>query len=255
MLFDATSKDVMDWLGQRGAISLANIVSLATSEADLLAADNIPSEALEVLQSTLEILLTELPHPSADLSGDLAVKFCKLYSKVDNAWGTIWLKYQLRPIHERLLGTNSVYSSAWSRMHGSADSRQWGAGAAFETRRYVPSDGTDAISENPGVVPNQIDVQPAGDPEPSDDVSLLSHASVVSLFQPQTSRTELSATAPIEDVEMEPIPSAPSEQAEGETAVASQEPVLESSARIHRVPGEELEDMVEMTAMPDDGRP
>ena len=57
-LFDATSKDVMDWLGQRGAISLANIVSLATSEADLLAADNIPSEALDVLQKTLEILLT-----------------------------------------------------------------------------------------------------------------------------------------------------------------------------------------------------
>ncbi len=99
-LFDATSKDVIDWLGQRGAINLANIVSLVTSEAELLVTDNIPSEALDVLQRTLEILVTELPHTSADLSGDLALKFCKLYSKVDNAWGTIWLKYQLRPIHD-----------------------------------------------------------------------------------------------------------------------------------------------------------
>jgi hypothetical protein len=106
-LLDATSKDVVDWLGQRGTINLANIVSLATSEADLLVAHSIPSEALDVLQKTFEILVRELPHPSADLPGDLAVKFCKLYSKVDNAWGTIWLKYQLRPIHERLLGTNS----------------------------------------------------------------------------------------------------------------------------------------------------
>lgn len=242
-LFDATSKDVMDWIGQRGAIDLANIVSLATSEADLLAADSIPSEALDVLQRTLEILLTKLPHPSVDLSDDLAVKFCKLYSRVDNAWGTIWLRYQLRPIHERLLGMNSAYSSAWSQIHGSAALRQWGAGVAFETGRYVLSDGTVAISENPGVVSNQIDIQPAGYPEPSDDVSLLSHASVASLFGPQTSRMGLSAIMPIEDVEMELIPLAASEQAEGETTAASPEQV------------QELEDVVEMTAIPGNGRP
>ena len=251
-LFDATSKDVMDWLGQRGVISLANIVSLATSEADFLASDNVPSEALDILQKTLEILVTELPHPSADLSGDLAVKFCKLYSKVANTWVTVWLKYKLRPIHERLLGTNSVYSSAWSQMHGSADSHQRGAGAVFETGRYLPSGGTDAISENRRVVSNQIDtIQPADCPEPLDDVSLLSHASVVSLFQPPTSRMELSATAPIEDVEMESILLAPSELAAGEVAATSLEPVLESPARIRRVPGEELEDVVEMTAISD----
>ena len=256
-LFDATSKDVMDWLGQRGSISLANIVSLATSEPDLLAAGNIPSEALDVLQKTLEILLTELPHPSADLSGNLAVKFCKLYSKVDNAWGTIWLKYHLRPIHERLLETNSVYSLAWSQIHGSADSRQWGgAGAAFETGRYVPSGGTDALSENQGVASNQIDVQPASYPESLDDVSLLNRASVVSLFGPQTGQMELSATAPIDDIEIEPIPLNPGEQADGETAAVSPpEPVLETSARIDRVSGEELEDVVETTVMPDNGRP
>ena len=244
--FDATSKDVMDWLGQRGAISLANILSLATSEADLIATDNVPSEAPDVLQKTLEILVKELPHPGPDLSGDLAVKFCKLYSKIDNAWGTIWLKYQLRPIHERLLGTNSVYSSAWSQMLGSAESHQLGAAAAFETRCYVPSDGTDAISENRRALSNQIDIQPASCLDPSDDVSFLSHASVVSLFQPQTSRMELSAFVPIEDREIEPIPLAQGEQAEGETAVASLEPVIESS-------GEELEDMVEMTAILDSG--
>ena len=139
-------------------------------------------------------------------------------------------------------------------MLGSADSRQWGAGAAFETGRYVPSDGTDTISENGGVVSNQIDIQPADCPEPSNDVSLLSHASIVSLFQPQTSRMDLCATVPIEHVEMEPIPLTPGEQEGGETAATSQEPVLESSAGIRRESGEELEDMVEMTAIPDNGR-
>jgi hypothetical protein len=253
-ILDATSKEVIDWIGQRGAISLANLVSLATSEAELLVTGGIPSEALDVLQRTLEILIEELPHASADVSGDLAVKFCKLYSKIDSAWGTIWLKYQLRPIHERLLGTNSVYSSAWSQMQGSGDSHQRRAGAALWTGHYVASDVTDAASENRRVVSNQIDIQPAFHPEPSDDVSLLSHASVVSLFQPPTVRTAESETVPLEDSETEPIPLASYEQAEAETA-AIPESLLESSTIMHRGSREALEDLVETTAVPDNGRP
>ena len=67
-------------------------------------------------------------------------------------------------------------------MHGSGDSRQLGADAAFETGRYVPSDGTGAISENPGVVlKSNRHHSPTGVPDGhSDDVSLLSRASVVS---------------------------------------------------------------------------
>ena len=253
-LLDATSTDVIDWIGQRGAISLANLVSLATSEAELLVIGGIPSEALDVLQRTLEILIEELPHVAADVSGDLAVRFCKLYSKIDSAWGTIWLKYQLRPIHERLLGTNSIYSSAWSQMQGSGDSHQRGAVTAPWTGHYVASDVTDAASENRRVVFNQIDIQSTWHPEPSDDVSLLSHASVVSVFQPPTVRTAGSATVPLEDSETEPIPLASHEQAEAGTA-AIPESLLESSTIIHRGSREALEDLVETTAVPDNGRP
>ena len=252
-LLDATSKDVTDWLGQKGAISLANIVSLATSEAELLVTDSIPTEAMDVLQKTLEILIKELPHPSAHVSGDLAVKFCKLYSKIDNAWGTIWLKYQLRPIHERLLGTNSVYSSAWSHMQGSGDSHPQAAAVDPWTGHYVASDLTDTASENRRMVSNQIDIQPAGLPEPSDDVSVLSHASVVSLFQPPTIRTAGSTAVPLEDSETEPIPLASHEQAEAETATTFPDSLLEPSTGIHYGSREALEDPIEMTAVPDDG--
>ena len=254
-LLDATSKDVIDWLGQRGAISLANIISLATSEAELLVTDSIPSEALDVLQTTLEILIRALPHPSADVSDDLAVKFCKLYSKIDNAWGTIWLKYQLRPIHERLLGLNSVYSSAWSQIQGSGDSHPQGATAPPWTGHYVASDVTDIASENRRMVSNQIDIQPAGLPGPSDDVSVvLSRASVVSLFQPPTFRMAGSAAVPLEDSETDPIPLASHEQAEAETAATFPEPLLESSSGTYHGSREALEDLVEMTAVPDNGR-
>ena len=252
-LLDATSKDVIEWLEQRGTISLANIVSLVTSDAELLVAGNVPSEALDVLQKTIDVLVTELPHPSADLSGDLAVKFCQLYSKVDNAWGTIWLKYQLRPIHERLLGTNSVYSSAWSQMQGSRDSHQWGEDADLWTGHYVASDVTDVVSENRRVVSDQIDIQPAGGQEPSDDDSLSIDASVVSLFQPPTIRTAGSAVVSLEDPETEPIPLASHEQAETETATFV-EPPPESSTRIHHGSREALGSRAETTAVPDDGR-
>jgi hypothetical protein len=253
-LLDATSKDVIDWLEQRGTITLANIVSLITSEAELLVAGNIPSEALDVLQKTIDILVLELPYPSADLSGDLAVKFCQLYSKVDDAWGTIWLKYQLRPIHERLLGTNSVYSSAWSQMHGPRDSHQWGEDADLWTGHYVASDVTDVASENRRVVSNQIDIQPTGLPEPSDDDSLSINASIVSLFQPPTIRTAVSAVVPLEDPETEPIPLASHEQADTETTIFV-EPPLESLTRIHHRSGEALAGLVETTAVPDHERP
>jgi len=188
-LLEKTSGDVIKWLGQRGCIGLANIVSLASSEAELLVADKVPSEALDILQKALEILVKELPHLSADLSDDLAVEFCKLYSKVDNGWSTIWLKYKLRPIHERLLGTNSVYSSAWSQMRIADSSHQWAAGAAPLTGNYVPSHATALVSANWRPPSDEIGIIPEGGQSLSDDTTSMDYASVVSLFQPSTSGT------------------------------------------------------------------
>ncbi len=56
---------------------------------------------------------------------------------------------------------------------------------------------------------------------------------------------------PIEDSEMEPLPLTPGEQAEGEAVTASLVPFLEPSTEVHRGSGEALEDMIEITAIPD----
>lgn len=150
-LLDTTSKNVMDWLEQNGALGLASIVSLVMDEAELLISDKVPSEALDVFQRTISILVKDLPYSSTALSDDLALQFCKLFSKVDIAWGTIWLKYQLRPIHEHLLDTHSVYSSAWSQVQADVRLHQWGTDSwedpALGFRHYARSDETCDMSE------------------------------------------------------------------------------------------------------------
>jgi hypothetical protein len=206
---------VIDWLGQKGTINIANIISLIASETELLVADKVPSEALGVLQKTLEILVEGFPHPSTDLSDDLVVKFCKLYWKVDNAWSTIWLKYQLRPIHERLLGANSVYSSAWSQIR-SSDGSPRSTTRATSLTGNLPSDIL--RSENPHLLSNEIGVIPTGDQPQSDgnDVTSVDCASGASLFQPPTNRSATSAVLPLEDPEMELMPVAADGEAESE---------------------------------------
>ena len=250
-LLENASVDVIKWLGQKGAIGLANVVTLASSEAELLFADKIPSEALDILQKTLEILVRELPHLNADISDNLAVQFCKLYSKVDNVWGTIWLKYKLRPIHERLLGTNSVYSSAWSQMRIADGSHQWVAGAAPLTGNYVLSNATALVSTNRRTPSNEIGIIPEGGQSLSDDTNSMDYASVVSLFQPSTNQTTSSGVLPLVDPEMEPIPVASDEQPEMGTA-AGPEQIPELTAGIHRG-SEGVEELVAMTAVPDSG--
>jgi hypothetical protein len=245
-LLGNASGDVIKWLGQRGGIGLANIVSLASSEVELLVTDNVPSEALDILQKTLEILVKELPHLSRDISDDLVLQFCKLYSKVDNVWSTIWLKYKLRPIHERLLGTNSVYSSAWSQMRYADDSHQWVAGAAPLTGNQVPSHAMALVSANWRAPSDEIDILPEDGQSLSDDTTSMDYASVVSLFQPSTNWAASSGVLPLADPEMEPIPVTADEQPEMGT-VAAPEHVSGLTAVIHRGPGEGVEGVVAMT--------
>jgi len=251
-LLEKTSGDVIEWLGQRGCIGLANIVSLASSEAELLVADEVPSEALDILQKTLEILVKELPQLSADLSDDLAVQFCKLYFKFDNAWSTIWLKYKLRPIHERLLGTNSVYSLAWSQMRIADGSHQWAAGAAPLTGSYVPSHATALVSTILRPPSDEISIIPEGGQSLSDDTTSMDYASVVSLFQPSTNGTTSSGVLPLVDPEMEPIPVATDEQPEMGT-VAALEQIPELTSDIHRGSGEDVEQLAAVPGVPDSG--
>lgn len=248
-LLECASGDVIKWLGQRGAIGLANVVALASSEAELLVADKVPSEALDILQQTLEILVRELPHLSADLSDDLAVQFCKLYSKVDSVWSTIWLKYKLRPIHDRLLGINSVYCSAWSQMRIADGSHQWVAGAAPSTGNYVPSNATALVSANRRTPSNVIGIIPESGQSLSDDTNSMDYASVVSLFQPSTHRMASSGVFPLVDAEMEPIPVVADEQPGIGTAAGPEQ----TTTGIHRGSGERVEELVVMTAMSDSG--
>jgi hypothetical protein len=187
-LLESTSGDVMDWLEHRGAISLATVVSLANSEVEHLIADSVPSEALDVFQKTFEILVQGLIHLDLDPSDSLAVQFCKLYSKVDRAWGTIWLRYQLRPIHERLLETNSVYSSAWSQLQDTDDLHQVEADAASLAGNYVPSNEMAArvVPENPPVLYNRFRSSSEGvhlQPLELDDLQSINPESLFSLFQ------------------------------------------------------------------------
>jgi len=189
----------------------------------------------------------------APTSHDLAVQFCKLYTRVDNVWGTIWLKYKLRPIHERLLGTNSVYCSAWSQIQVADESHQWATGAAPLTRNYAPSDGTGLMSENWRVLPNENGIIPTGGGSPLDDTTVMDYASVVSLFQPPTNQMAMSVVLSLGDPEMEPIPVPACEQAEART-VATPEQIPELSAGIGRGSGEALEEPAETTAVPYHGR-
>ena len=187
-LLESTSGDVMDWLEQRGAISLAIIVSLATSEVEHLIAGRVPLEALDVFQKTFEILVQGLIHLSPDLSDSLAVQFCKLYSKVDRAWGAIWLRYQLRPIHEQLFETNAVYSAAWSQLQATDDLHQVEADAASLAGNYIPSDemAVRVVSENRPVLSDQFSTSSEHvhlQSPPLDDLHSISPSSIFTLFQ------------------------------------------------------------------------
>jgi hypothetical protein len=238
-ILETTSRNVMDWLGKRGVISLANIIALATSEAELLVANNVPSDALDIFQKTLEILVETLPYPSADLSDDLAVQFCKLYSKVDDVWATIWLKYKLRPIHERLLGINSAYSSAWSQMQTTDGSQPSPlvVGADPWAGNDLPSDRTGHLSEPWRLSSNEIAISPTGEQSQLYNMASTDFASVVSLFPSSIHGAELSSVLPLDDPEMESISVAADEQADVRTA-EELEQILDLTTGIRHGTGE-----------------
>jgi hypothetical protein len=68
-----TSAEVATLLSQPGAISLANIVTLISSEMDTLANKGVPSEVQEIFLKTLDILFADSPWtlPNAELRAEL----------------------------------------------------------------------------------------------------------------------------------------------------------------------------------------
>ncbi|KAH9173290.1 hypothetical protein EDB89DRAFT_1905319 [Lactarius sanguifluus] len=92
------SHEVMSWLGEPGAIELANIVSLMSVDADPLVGDKMPSDVLYVFKKTLNILSQALLGKiHADLPLPQIAQFHEIYSKAPN-----WLTDELRQISDKL---------------------------------------------------------------------------------------------------------------------------------------------------------
>ncbi|KAH9010777.1 hypothetical protein EDB85DRAFT_1189429 [Lactarius pseudohatsudake] len=119
--------EVMSWLGEPGAIELANIVSLMLVGADPLVGDKMPSDVLDVFKKTLNILSQALLGKiHADLPLPQITQFHEIYSKAPN-----WLTGELRQISDKLrLPTGIVafpepQESSWTNIsHVSQQSRE-----------------------------------------------------------------------------------------------------------------------------------
>ncbi|KAN0140888.1 hypothetical protein V8E53_001332 [Lactarius tabidus] len=106
-LLGKTPSEVMDSLGQPGAIELANLVSLASSLVDTLAGERVPPEVQVIFQTSLEILLTNdllltLSESETELPADLINTFQETYTKAQDSQNPDWLIKPLRQISERL---------------------------------------------------------------------------------------------------------------------------------------------------------
>ncbi|KAI9458004.1 hypothetical protein BJY52DRAFT_1212387 [Lactarius psammicola] len=98
-----TCAEVVTLLSQPGAISLANIVSLTSSEMDTVVEEGVPSEVLDIFRTTLDILAEDLlASPNADPRPDLVTIFHATYSNAQRLQAPDWLMDRLRQISEKL---------------------------------------------------------------------------------------------------------------------------------------------------------
>ena len=98
-ILDKTSAEVADLLRQPGAIGLANFISLTSSEMGTIVEARVPSEALHIFRTTLDILLADLlAYPNADLPPDLVAIFHKTYSDAEQLRVPDWLMDRLRQV-------------------------------------------------------------------------------------------------------------------------------------------------------------
>ncbi|KAI9467388.1 hypothetical protein BJY52DRAFT_66741 [Lactarius psammicola] len=99
-----TSAEVVTLLSQPGAIGLANIVSLTSSEMDTLVEGRVPSEVLDIFRTTLDILLADdlLASLNVELPPDLVANFHEAYSNAQRLQVPDWLIDRLGRILETL---------------------------------------------------------------------------------------------------------------------------------------------------------
>ncbi|KAF8256493.1 hypothetical protein EI94DRAFT_1822632 [Lactarius quietus] len=76
-LLGKTNEEVVALLGQPGAINLANIISLTSSEMNILVKERVPSEVQDIFLKTLDLLLADdiRAIPNAELPPGLAAVF------------------------------------------------------------------------------------------------------------------------------------------------------------------------------------
>ncbi|KAH9167865.1 hypothetical protein EDB89DRAFT_1649267 [Lactarius sanguifluus] len=108
-ILGATGEQVNDWLGQEGAIELANVISLASGELKALVASGtkgVPTNVVDIFAQTLSILAEGIDssHANANVEWDTdqVARFRKIYSKFANALAPDLLKERLRYISDRL---------------------------------------------------------------------------------------------------------------------------------------------------------
>ncbi|KAI9463200.1 hypothetical protein BJY52DRAFT_68922 [Lactarius psammicola] len=112
-----TSKQVGDWLGQEGAIDLANVISLTSGELEAWVASGtkrVPNDVVDVFQQTLGILADGVvsSHANVEWDADQVVQFHRIYSQFANARVPDVLKERLRHILARLPPSSSYVEKA-----------------------------------------------------------------------------------------------------------------------------------------------
>jgi len=116
-ILDVTSEQVSDWLGQEGAIDLANVISLTSGELEAWVASGtkrVPTDVVDVFQQTLNILAEGVvsSHANVEWDTDQVVRFHEIYSEFANARVPDLLKERLRHILDRLPPSSSYVEEA-----------------------------------------------------------------------------------------------------------------------------------------------
>ncbi|KAI9443503.1 hypothetical protein H4582DRAFT_1873334 [Lactarius indigo] len=111
-ILGATDEQVAGWLGQEGAIDLANVISLISGEIDTLATDGtkgVPSNVVDVFQQTLSTLADGIVSSHADVKWDTdqVARFHEMFSKCEASVPDM-LKEPLRHMSEILLPSSYV---------------------------------------------------------------------------------------------------------------------------------------------------
>ncbi|KAH9167866.1 hypothetical protein EDB89DRAFT_2074495 [Lactarius sanguifluus] len=108
-ILGATGERVHDWLGQDGAIELANAISLASGELKALVVSGtkgVPTDVVDIFAQTLSILAegidSSLANAKVEWDADQVAQFHEIYSKFANAQAPKVLKERLRNISDKL---------------------------------------------------------------------------------------------------------------------------------------------------------